>query len=80
LTRLGHYNDRRYNRTVDSSEIIWIIASNLGTETINEAYKDIKDLDDETRDHFDLTSIQTKVRDVFFSVFGVGGIALFNEA
>jgi hypothetical protein len=64
--------DRRYNRNVDSSKFVWVIASNLGTETISHAYnKDIKELNDKARDEVDLSSIQAQLRDVFFSAWGV---------
>jgi hypothetical protein len=67
----GTYVDRRYNYSVDSTNFIWVIASNLGTDTINEAYnKDIKELDDKAREKVDLSAIQAKLREVFFASWG----------
>jgi hypothetical protein len=55
--------------------MIWIIASNLVTLTIKEAYdKDIKEVDDDARDQVDFSPIQKKLRDVFSSAWGVSSI------
>jgi ATP-dependent Clp protease ATP-binding subunit ClpA len=69
--------DRRYSHQVNTSEFIWVITSNLGTEAISHAYnEDIKELDDEARDQADLSSIQAQLRDVFFSSWSVSNITL----
>ena len=80
LIQQGTFNERRYNLPVDCSNIIWIIASKLGTEEINDAYnKNVRELDDEAHDQADLGFLQKNLREIFSSKFGVGVISYLKN-
>ncbi|KAK8195606.1 P-loop containing nucleoside triphosphate hydrolase protein [Phyllosticta capitalensis] len=66
VTESGNYNDRRYNKPVDATKIIWILATNRGDKIVQDFYE--KELAGKTESEVLKTSLailQTKLRKDF---------------
>ncbi|KAK8213733.1 P-loop containing nucleoside triphosphate hydrolase protein [Phyllosticta capitalensis] len=66
VTESGNYTDRRYNKPVDATKIIWILATNRGDKIVQDFYE--KELAGKTETEILKTSLailQTKLRKDF---------------
>jgi ATP-dependent Clp protease ATP-binding subunit ClpB len=68
----GEYTDRRFNRAIDCSKTIWVIATNVGSDRITGYYtKHLEKLSEEKRDKADMRPLQAELKRIYRNEFGV---------
>ena len=71
LFESGTYTDRRNNKMIDCSKVIWVLAANLGIEEITKFWVDnLKDRNQEQQKQAPLQDLQVTLKQCVIQAFG----------